>query len=222
VCRFRQNLVAERRSGRTNILAKYDEEFDTSGNSLSSGITGAFKNGVNRIKGGMSEEMNPPIDEELKTKLVTSTVNQIVVELVNTRETIEVLLAKGKSPLDEGVKDAEGGLWSRALEVWGTMPPLPRPVDDAYRLYDLGVANEALAYASEDYQSATKFLDEAAIDYGKAIDSNPAEKYFIEPQKRIESALAHYHKLESQSHPAPAEPAPAVPTHKKNPSKAMS
>jgi hypothetical protein len=211
---MRVSFQARTRSGKTigsdNILAKYDEEFDTSGNSLSGGITGAFKNGISRIKGGKSENMNPPTDAELKTKLITSAVDQIVVELVNTRETLEVLLAKGKGPMDEGVKDAEGGLWSRALEAWETMPPLPRPVDDAYRLYDLGVANEALAYASEDYSSATKFLDEAAIDYGKAIDSNPAEKYFIEPQKRIESALAHDHKLqEQQQSVAPAAPPPA-------------
>ena len=44
-----------------------------------------------------------------------------------------------------------------------------------------------------------KFLDQASIDYGKAIDSNPGEKYFVEPQKRIESALAHYEKLKQQN-----------------------
>jgi hypothetical protein len=43
-----------------------------------------------------------------------------------------------------------------------------------------------------------KFLDEAAINYGKAIDAKPAEKYFLEPQKRIETALAHYKRLENE------------------------
>jgi len=198
--------------GSDNVLAKYDEDFDGSGNTLSGGIGSAFKNSFNRIKGGAkSEDMNPPTEAELKTKLINSAVQQIVIQLVNTRETIEVMLAKGKSPMDEGVKDAEGGLWSRALEVWETMPPLPRPVDDAYRLYDVGVANEAMAYASGDYATATEFLDEAAINYGKAIDANPAEKYFIEPQKRIESALAHYHKLAEQSHATQAQ-TPSAPT----------
>jgi hypothetical protein len=211
---MRVSFQARTRSGKTigsdNILAKYDEEFDKAGNTVSGGIGNAFKNGFNRIKGGAkSEDMNPPTDAELRTKLINSAVQQIVVQLVNTRETVEVLLAKGKGAMDEGVRNAEGGLWSRALEAWETMPPLARPIDDAYRLYDIGVANEAMAYASEDYTSATKFLDEAAINYGKAIDSNPAEKYFIEPQKRIESALAHYHKLEQQSHtPTPPPPSP--------------
>jgi len=43
-----------------------------------------------------------------------------------------------------------------------------------------------------------KFLDEAAINYGKAVDDKPSEKYFLEPQKRIETAIAHYRKLERQ------------------------
>jgi tetratricopeptide (TPR) repeat protein len=111
-----------------------------------------------------------------------------------------VYLAKGKKALDEGNKQAEAGLWQRALETYETAPPMSKPVDDAYRLYDIGVAYEALAYAAEDEQSAMKFLDEAAINYGKAIDAKPAEKYFLEPQKRIETAIAHYKELEEQKH----------------------
>ena len=70
--------------------------------------------------------------------------------------------------------------------------------EDAYRLYNVGVAYEALAYQAEDETTAMKFLDEAAINYGKAIDAKPAEKYFLEPQKRIETAIEHYKKLEDQ------------------------
>jgi hypothetical protein len=200
---MRVSFVAKGKAGRTigsdNVLAKYDEEFDSSGNAVSGGLLGGMKNGVKRITGGAkAEDMNAPTDAELRTKLLTNAIRQIVVELVNTRETIEVLLAKGKG-MEPGVKDAEAGLWSRALEAWETLPPLPRPVDDAYRLYDVGVAYEALAYAATDIEAATKFLDEASINYGKAIDSNPGEKYFIEPQKRIETALAHYEKLKNQT-----------------------
>jgi len=188
--------------GSDNIVAKYDEEFDTSGNTLSGGVTGAVKNSWKRIAGGAkSENLDPPTDAELRTKLLTSAVQQIVVQLVNTRETIDVLLARGKG-MDAGVKDAEAGLWSRAMESWETMTPLPKPIDDAYRLYDAGVAYEAMAYAAEDIPAAMKFLDQAAIDYGKAIDSNPGEKYFLEPQRRIETALAHYEKLKQQDQAA--------------------
>ncbi len=201
---FQARSKAGRTIGSDNIVSKYDEEFDTSGNSLSGGIMGSMKNGIRRVTGGAkAEDMNPPTQAELQTKLLTDVVKQIVAELVNTRETIEVLLAKGKG-MDQGARDAEAGLWTRALEDWETATPLPRPVDDAYRLYDVGVADEALAYGAEDLKSAMKFLDEASINYGKAIDTNPAEKYFKDPQKRIETALAHYEKLQKQQATPPA------------------
>ena len=202
--------------GSDNVTAKYDEEFDTSGNSLSGGVLGSLKNGAKRITGGAkAEDMNPPTDAELRNKLMNSAIQQIVTQLVNTRETIEVYLAKGKA-MDLGIKDAEGGLWPRALEAWEAAPPLPRPIDDAYRLYDVGVAYEALAYAADDMKTAMKYLDQASINYGKAIDDNPAEKYFVAPQKRIETALAHYEKLQHEMEkPPPPPPAPPSPPAKK-------
>ena len=99
----------------------------------------------------------------------------------------------------------EGKLWSRALEDLETMRPFMTPDEDAYRLYDLGVVNEAMGYAAEDVQKARKDLQEASVDYGKAIDAKPTEKYFLEPQNRIDTALAHYKLLGEQK--APAEPA---------------
>lgn len=184
-----------------NVTAKYDEEFDSSGNSSSHGVKGAVTDTWKRLKGGASsEELNPPTDAELQSKLITDAVHQIAEHLVNTNEVLEVYLARGKGPLDEGDKSAEAGLWQRALETFETAPPSPKPDEDAYRLYDIGVAYEALAYAAEDEKTATRFLDESAISYGKAIDAKPGEKYFLEPQKRIETALAHYKEIEDEKH----------------------
>ncbi len=185
-----------------NITAKYDEEFDSAGNNASHGVMGTMSSAWHRITGGAgSEDLNPPTEAELRSKLLTQAVHQIAQHLANTNETIEVYLAKGKKPLDEGNKQAQAGLWQRALETYETAPQMVKPTDDAYRLYDIGVAYEALAYAAEDEKSAMKFLDEAAIHYGKAIDAKPAEKYFIEPQKRIETAIAHYKELQEQRRP---------------------
>jgi tetratricopeptide (TPR) repeat protein len=184
-----------------NITAKYDEEFDSAGNNASHGLMGTMSSTWRRITGGASsEDLNPPTEPELRSKLLTEAVHRIAQHLVNTNETVEVYLAKGKKTLDEGNKQAEAGLWQRALETYETAPPMPKPIDDAYRLYDIGVAYEALAYAADDEKSAMKFLDEAAINYGKAIDAKPAEKYFLDPQKRIETAIAHYKELEEQRH----------------------
>jgi hypothetical protein len=81
------------------------------------------------------------------------------------------------------------------LEALETMPPLSSQEDDAYRLYNIGVAYEAMAYQAEDPKIARKFFDQAAINYGKAVDTKPGEKYFLEPQNRIRTAIAHYRKI---------------------------
>jgi hypothetical protein len=208
---FRARAANGATVGSDNVVAKYDEEFDSNGNAASKGVVGVMKNGWHRVAGGAKsgEDVNPPTLPELKQKLMQDAVDQIVRQLVTTREPIEVQLAKGKGAMDQGVKDAEAGLWSRALEAWETMPPLPKPVDDAYRLYDVGVAYEALGYGADDPKQAVTYLQKASTNYGKAIDSNPGEKYFIAPQKRIETALAHYSKLEAEARSASAPPAEA-------------
>jgi tetratricopeptide (TPR) repeat protein len=186
-----------------NVEAKYDEEFDAMGNSTSHGMKGSIGGTFKRLKGGSSEEMNPPTDAELRSKLLLDAVQQIAEHVVNTNESLDVFLAKQKGPLEEGDKLAETDLWERALETFETAPELPKPDEDAYRLYDIGVAYEALAYQADDAKMAMKYLDQAAINYGKAIDDKPAEKYFLEPQKRIETAIAHYKELEEESKPKP-------------------
>jgi tetratricopeptide (TPR) repeat protein len=182
-----------------NVHAKYDKEFDSNGNNASNGIKGTVSSAWSRVTGSEgSEDLNPPTDAELRGKLIQDAVRQIAEHIVNTKETVEVYLAEKKGALDDGDKLAQAGLWQRALEAYETAPPLPKAQDDAYRLYNIGVAYEALAYAAEDEKSAMKYLDEAAIDYGKAIDQKPAEKYFLQPQKRIETAIAHYRMLQEQ------------------------
>lgn len=182
-----------------NVSAKYDETFDSSGNDVSHGIMGSVTNSWKKIKGpANNEQVSPPTDSELRSRLIGDVVRQIASHLVNTNETVEAYLAKEKGPLEEGDKAATAGLWQRALETYETAPPFSKPEDDAYRLYNIGVAYEALAYKAEDEKTAMKFLDEAAINYGKAIDAKPSEKYFLDPQKRIETAIAHYKRLEDE------------------------
>jgi len=198
-----QQLIAD------NVEAKYDQEFDAMGDSTSQGVKGSVSGTWHRLKGGSSKEMNPPTDAELRSRLLLDAVQQIAEHIVNTDESIDVFLAKLKGPVEDGDKDAVGGLWERALETFETAQPSSKADEDAYRLYDIGVAYEALAYQADDNKTAMKFLDQAAINYGKAIDAKPGEKYFIDPQKRIETAVAHYTELEEEKKPKPA-PAAAV------------
>jgi tetratricopeptide (TPR) repeat protein len=186
-----------------NVSANYDEQFDGSGVSTSHGVMGSLSGTWGKLKGGQnSEAAAPPTPAELRSRLILDAVQQIAEHLVNTNESLDVYLAKQGGALDEGDKDAQAGLWERALETFETAQPDPKPDEDAYRLYDIGVAYEALAYQSEDQKATMKYLDQAAINYGKAIDAKPAEKYFLEPQKRIETAIAHYKQLEQENEAA--------------------
>lgn len=206
--------------GSDNVTVNYDQEFDSAGNNASHGIMGSVQSSWHRIKGGTSDSQDDqaPTDAELRSHLLTMAVQRMAEQIVNTRESIDVYLAKNKGALDEGDKQAEAGLWERALETFETAQPLTKKDDDAYRLYDIGVADEALGYSAQDSKAAMKFLDQAAIEYGKAIDAKPGEKYFLIPQKRIETAITHYHKLDEMGKAPPevadnAAPAPkAVPS----------
>ncbi len=193
--------------GSDNVQVNYDQQFDSAGNNVSHGIMGGLHNSWHRIKGGKGnddQEDQAPTAPELRSLLLDSAVHRIAENVVNTKETIEVFLAKSKGPIDEGDKAAEAGLWERALETFETAQPLSKHDEDSYRLYDIGVANEALGYAAGDSKSAMKFLQEAAIEYGKAIDAKPSEKYFLGPQRRIETAIMHYRKLEQEKNAPPA------------------
>jgi hypothetical protein len=182
-----------------NVSAKYSEDFEAATNQP-----------VNKSAVDKMEDPFKRLFVELQNKLIDEAVEEIVPRISTTNETIEVLLARGK--LDDANKSAEGGLWTRYLEELEQMTPFPKTKDDAYRLYNIGVAYEALAYQSESEDAAKKDLQEAAINYGKAVDAKPEEKNFIEPQKRIETAMSYLRKLEGERKAFEAEnSAPAKP-----------
>ncbi len=181
-----------------NVTERYRGEVDLGGHSTTKAVENTIKTPWNKIRGKrQSDDETPHSYEEVSQVLLSKAASDIAARLVRTDERIQVLLARGK--LDLQNKLAEGGQWSRMLEQLETMEPLPTKEEDAYRFYNIGVAYEAEAYQADDPLAARKFLDQAAINYGKAIDANPAEKYFVEPQGRIQTALLHYKKLQGQA-----------------------
>lgn len=198
-----QDLRARKSIAADTVTSKFDREYPVP-------VAPAAKPSVTSILGshipkfpmtgaapGSGVEDKQPTPEELRDRLIHDAAQQIASRLVNTSESVDVFLASGPG-LDDADKLMDQKLWTRALEQLETMTPFPQPDQDAYRLYDLGVANEALGYQSEDVTKARKYLQEASIDYGKAIDAKPTEKNFLQPQTRIDTALAHYKTLGDQ------------------------
>jgi hypothetical protein len=186
------------------VTAKFDQEYSATG-AQQPGFAASFKHLGDQITKGRQEDDKPPTAAELHNRLIQDAAQQIASHLVTTTEHVEVFLAKGGG-LDEANKLAEEKLWTRALEQLETMTPFPQKEEDAYRLYNIGVMNEALAYEAEDVKKARTYLQEASIDYGKAIDAKPTEKYFMQPQTRIDTALAHYKTIGDQANAAKAVP----------------
>jgi hypothetical protein len=88
-------------------------------------------------------------------------------------------------------------MWNKYLDVMLGLPKLPNPIDESYHQYAQGVAYEALAYSSDDFDAALKYLEKAATFYNDAAEANPKEVNFILSSKpssllgRAETAAGH-------------------------------
>jgi hypothetical protein len=112
---------------------------------------------------------------------------------------------------------ALSGRWGALQEQGEKMDKLPKPTDDAYRLYLIALAKEAQAYdltreanerdlgkrtdispaqAEAEFQKAQAYLDESGTIYKQAITANSKEKDFRAGDTRTEEALAIYAKIE--------------------------
>ncbi len=196
----------EAKSGKTLdsaiVEVKVNEDYDLGGGkSKSVAETVNPKRLIGSLKHHEAEEAIPATVEDVNQILLRQLVARITSRVVTTDDTVQVLLAKGK--LSEASKLGEAGLWPRMLEATQSVPAFPKKEDEAYRAYNTGVAYEAMGYQAEDPQQALKMFQQAAINYGKAIDDKPAEKYFRDPQNRIEQALVILKTL-SERRSAPA------------------
>ncbi len=135
-------------------------------------------------------------DHETREALINSAVEQLARRLTPTVEPIKVYLPRGK--VEDFSKYGQSGLWEKMREGVEKMGPLPKPSDEALRQYGIGVANEALAYQEPKVEEAVKLLEEASVNYNKALELKPDEKHFREPLARIEQSMAQYKKLSSQ------------------------
>ena len=135
---------------------------------------------------------------DVEQQLIRDATLEVVQRLAPTKEPVKVQMGRPNDAIDNLNKLGQAGLWSRMREQLEKMPALSDRGKDAYRQYNIGVANEAIGYDSADVGVALKYLEEASAQDGKAIEMKPDEKYFREPQARIATAIASYSTLERQ------------------------
>lgn len=163
------------------------------------------------FKKDFEEGNGAPETFSLEGTAINQVVETIVRRITPTRETMHVLVPKGS--LEDLGNLAEAGQWNLYLEALEKRTPSPKPADDAYRQYALGTAYEALGYAADEPATTLKYLEQASVYYGKAVETNPGEKYFSQeyesllgnllksdkkippPLQRVQSALVSYRRL---------------------------
>lgn len=99
--------------------------------------------------------------------------------LHRTNEDVPVLLPRGS--FESLIPLAEANQWDRYLAAVEAMPPMNTLADEAYRQYALGIAKEAVAYTA-DRDRALTLLREAVEHHLSAIEENPNEPLFKEPE----------------------------------------
>jgi hypothetical protein len=143
----------------------------------------------------------------LEAGAVKGLVGTVTHRITPSREEIGALIPRGT--LKEYAKLAEAGLWNKYLELMQGLPPRPKPQDDSYRQYAIGLAYEALGYAAETTDETIRYLQQAAVFYNDALDMNPGEGYFSQPYQRRSFGLPLISERVGvtvrESYPAPLE-----------------
>lgn len=119
---------------------------------------------------------NAPTKADRVALAVQQTIGQIVYKLTPTEEMLQVLIPKGS--FDDLINLAEAGLWSRYSETIEARQALPKPQDEAYRQYALGLSYEALGYGADSTETTLRYLEQAAQHYNSALSMNPREDFF--------------------------------------------
>jgi hypothetical protein len=181
----------------SNVASSYNENFPV--NATTSTSRWSIP-GLSPHKGSGNDARPPNSPEDVKQDLIHDVVEQIAAKLGNTTRAVEVQIATGDPHLDRAAEFMQQALWSRAVDELEKTPPFPKPDQEAYRQYDLGLAYEAISYSSTNSNDQKENIFKAAEYYDKAVEMNVKEKYFVETVARTRDALARYKELEKQDH----------------------
>ena len=149
----------------------------------------------------------PPTAEQLNTLLVESLAVQVAQRIVLTKETLAVPLPRGK--LDKASDLGVAGRWGAMLEEFEQTPALPAG-DDAYRIYGIGVANEALAYLESDPAKQRDLVANAAQNFKGALKLRSDDSTLQKAENRIADSQATLALAAQRGRPA-APPAAGAP-----------
>jgi hypothetical protein len=163
-------------------------------------------------------ESGPPARNVVEDTLIDHAVRKAAGRISPGREPVRVLLARSDD-VDKFNTMAVSRSWQDWLTTLERLSPHRDPKRDAYRLHNLAVAHEALAYEAPPADGPGSRLDSASTLIAQAVKQNPSEKYIIESQARITRSASAYASLAALYQTAASAPAtsgslrqPAAPT----------
>ncbi len=138
----------------------------------------------------------PPSVAEFENALIDRAARISAGLLTPSREPVKVLLARSEE-LERLNQLAVNGWWSEWRTALEARPPHRDAKRDAYRLYNLGVAIEAMAYEAATDADTFRLLQEAAGVVQQAMAARKDEKAFSESLKRISNSSLGYTRLKT-------------------------
>ena len=131
---------------------------------------------------------SPPSDDMIQNSMVDSVIRDTAAKLSPGRHQVRVLMARSDEV--ERFNDlARDRKWLELKEALERLPAHKDAKKDAYRLHNLGVAHEALAYESRDKATVRAELKEADALMARAVAAKKDEKYFVDSSQRVSSSL---------------------------------
>jgi hypothetical protein len=143
------------------------------------------------VTGPRTDDLN-----DVYVKLAADAAGLILAQLSSRVYTEVVDLPSGR--LKEASKLAEANMWNEALTLLVATPPFKNQSDDAYRLYSIGLAHEALAYAAPNAAERRRHLEQALDNYRRATELKPQEDAFWGPKNRAELLFWQATRLAAQ------------------------
>ena len=152
-------------------------------------------------------EEGPPSRDIIEDQLIDNAVRKAAGRVSPGREPVRVLLARSDD-VDRLNQMAQGRRWREWLEALEATKPNRDAKRDSYRLHNLAVANEAIAYDATALEEQAARLQLASRFIMQAGQQNPDEKYIAESQARIHTGGTNYAHLAELYDKAKAVPTP--------------
>jgi hypothetical protein len=153
-------------------------------------------------------EEDPPSRDEVEDQLLDHAVRKAAGRISPGREPVRVLLARSDE-VDRLNDLAQRRQWFEWLNALEAVKPHRDRKRDSYRLHNIAVANEAIAYDATALEEQSARLALASKYVMQAGEQNPDERYIAESQARIHTATANYARLAdlfAQAQAIPATP----------------